>query len=356
MSTTEELYMRRCLELAKLGEGTVAPNPIVGAVLVYKDRIIGEGYHQQYGQPHAEVNCINSVKKEDLHLIEHSIIYVSLEPCAHFGKTPPCADLIIRHKIKKVVVGCRDPFEEVDGKGIEKLKAAGIIVEMSSLEKECIFQNRRFFTFHKKKRPYILLKWSQTADGSIAYKSQEKEQRLLISNSISNRLVHKWRRDEAAIMIGTQTALLDNPTLTNRLWHGKSPLRLVIDKENKIPKNYNIFNKDANTIVFSYHESYSKENIQQIQLSPNEDLINQILDYCYKNSIQSILVEGGKQVLQSFLDKGIWDETRIITNEKLFISNGLKAPCFNETIKVSEQKILEDNKLDIIYHPKLNEL
>lgn len=356
MSTTEELYMRRCLELAKLGEGNVAPNPMVGSVLVYKDRIIGEGYHRQYGQPHAEVNCINSVKKEDQHLIEHSTIYVSLEPCAHFGKTPPCANLIIRHKIKKVIVGCRDPFEEVDGKGIEKLKAAGIIVEMSNLEKECIFLNRRFFTFHKKKRPYIILKWAQTSDGSIAYKSQEKEQRLLISNSISNRLVHKWRHDEAAIMIGTQTALLDNPTLTNRLWHGKSPIRLVIDKENKIPENYHIFNKDANTIVFSYQKNYTKENIRQKQLSPNEDFIDQILKYCYKNNIQSILVEGGKQVLQSFLDKGIWDETRIITNGKLFITNGLKAPSFNETIKVSEQNILDDNKLDIIYHPKLNEL
>ncbi|PZP49206.1 MAG: bifunctional diaminohydroxyphosphoribosylaminopyrimidine deaminase/5-amino-6-(5-phosphoribosylamino)uracil reductase RibD [Pseudopedobacter saltans] len=353
---TDELYMRRCLELAIRGQGHVAPNPMVGSVLVYKDRIIGEGYHQLYGQPHAEVNCIYSVKNEDRHLIPDATIYVSLEPCAHFGKTPPCADLIIRNNIKKVVVGCRDPFEAVNGKGIEKLLAAGIDVQMSSIEKECIFFNRRFFTFHKKKRPYIILKWAQTLDGSIAYANQEKEERLFISNNIANREVHKWRHDEAAILVGTQTAMLDNPSLTNRQWKGKSPIRLVIDKHGKIPLNYKIFNDEADTVIFSYQENYKNETTTQIQLSSQKDDLTQIMDYCYQNNIQSILVEGGKQLLQSFLDKNIWDEARLITNENLIIQNGLKAPSFNNNIKATEHYNLDDNKIDIIHHSDPHEL
>jgi len=348
--------MQRCLELAQLGESHVAPNPIVGAVLVHDNRIIGEGYHQQYGQPHAEVNCINSVRKEDEHLIEKSTIYVSLEPCAHFGKTPPCADLIVRKKIPKVIVGCRDPFEAVDGKGIEKLLAANIEVEMSVLDKSCIFLNRRFFTFHKKKRPYIILKWAQTADGAIAYQNQAKQDRLYISNDIANRIVHKWRRDEAAILVGTRTAILDNPSLTNRLWNGKSPIRLVLDKNETIPSDYNIFDKEAATIIFTEKENRTTDNIQYVQLFPNENYIAQILDYCYQDNIQSILVEGGRQLLQSFVDKDLWDETRIITNEKLFVSDGLKAPSFKEKTIVNQSYRLDENRMDTIYHPHLNEL
>lgn len=356
MLTKEEIYMQRCLQLAQLGEGHVAPNPMVGAVLVYQDRIIGEGYHRQYGQPHAEVNCINSVQPEDQHLIDKSTIYVSLEPCAHFGKTPPCADLIIRNYIPKVIVGCRDPFEAVDGKGIEKLKAANIEVEMSTIEHDCIFLNRRFFTFHKKKRPYIILKWARTADGSIAYKNQEKANRLYISNETTNRLVHKWRHDEAAILIGTQTAILDNPSLTNRLWHGKSPIRLVIDKKEIIPADYNIFNKEATTILFTEKENKVKENIQYVFVPINTDYIDLILEYCYQNNIQSILVEGGAQLLQSFIDKDLWDETRIITNETLRISNGLKAPNLLQNISSNNSFQIENNRVDMIFHPHLKEL
>lgn len=237
--TNDELYMQRCLQLAQLAAGHTAPNPMVGAVLVHDGVIIGEGYHKQYGGPHAEVNCINSVAEEHKHLIPSSFIYVSLEPCAHYGKTPPCADLIIRNKIPKVVVGCRDPFKQVDGKGIEKLVNAGIDVTVGVLEKECRQVNRRFFTFHTQHRPYVLLKWAQTGDGKIASYSEE---RLLISNDISNKLVHKWRSEEAAILVGTNTALMDNPSLTNRLWSGKSPIRLVIDMDLRLPKHLQLFN------------------------------------------------------------------------------------------------------------------
>lgn len=348
--------MQRCLDLAQLGAGNVAPNPMVGAVLVYENRVIGEGYHQQYGQPHAEVNCVNSVKKEDEHLIEQSTIYVSLEPCAHFGKTPPCADLIIRKRIPKVVIGCRDPFEAVDGKGIEKLLAANIAVEMSTLRKECIFLNRRFFTFHKKKRPYIFLKWAQTADGSIAYRNQAKEDRLRISNELTNRLVHRWRNEEAAILVGTRTAVLDNPSLTNRLWKGKSPLRLVIDKHLTINNTNTIFNSDALTIVFTSIEKENTDNLQYVTIKNHSDFVEDILHYCYANNIQSILVEGGQQLLQSFIDKDIWDEANIITNENLIIDNGLKAPVFKHEIKTSNQYKLANNRVDTIYHQHLNEL
>jgi diaminohydroxyphosphoribosylaminopyrimidine deaminase / 5-amino-6-(5-phosphoribosylamino)uracil reductase len=284
--------MQRCLELAKKGAGYVAPNPMVGAVLVHEDKIIGEGWHQQYGEAHAEVNCIASVKEEDRSLIAQSTMYVSLEPCAHFGKTPPCVDLIVQHKVPKVIIGCRDPFEEVNGKGIEKLRAAGVEVIAGVLENECKELNKRFFTYHTKQRPYIILKWAQTADGKIAslnpsegrtsdsdkteidYSSQIIHQnkttsviaeagspplegreaaveRLLISNEYSNRLVHKWRSEEAAILVGTNTALLDDPELTTRLWPGPSPVRLVLDRDLKLPSSLKIFNQEVKTIIFN---------------------------------------------------------------------------------------------------------
>ena len=218
--------MQRCIELAQLGAGTVAPNPLVGAVLVYNERIIGEGYHQQFGQAHAEVNCISAVAEADRELISLSTLYVSLEPCAHFGKTPPCTDLIIAHKIPTVVIGCRDPFKEVDGKGIEKLLAAAVEIVHPFMEAACRELNKRFFTFHTKQRPYIILKWAQTDNGIIGHSDHS---RLLISNDFTNRLVHKWRSEEAGIMVGTNTALFDNPSLGNRLWNGAQPVRLVVD-------------------------------------------------------------------------------------------------------------------------------
>ncbi|MGC4038923.1 MAG: bifunctional diaminohydroxyphosphoribosylaminopyrimidine deaminase/5-amino-6-(5-phosphoribosylamino)uracil reductase RibD [Chitinophagaceae bacterium] len=253
-----EKYMQRCLQLAALGAGFVAPNPMVGAVLVYNNRIIGEGWHQKYGEAHAEVNCINSVIQEDKQFISSSVLYVSLEPCAHHGKTPPCADLIIRDKIPKVVIGCRDPFKEVDGKGIEKLKQAGVEVVLNVLEKECTELNKRFFTFYTKHRPYIILKWAQTNDLRI---SSGNDERLLISNEFSNRLVHKWRSEEAAILVGTNTAMSDDPELTTRLWSGPSPVRLVIDMELKLPLSLKIFNNSSRTIVFNKIKHEDSGNI-----------------------------------------------------------------------------------------------
>jgi diaminohydroxyphosphoribosylaminopyrimidine deaminase/5-amino-6-(5-phosphoribosylamino)uracil reductase len=338
MQDVHEIYMQRCLELALLGAGKVAPNPMVGAVLVYHDRIIGEGYHQQYGGPHAEVNCLDSVTDDDRLLVHDAVLYVSLEPCAHFGKTPPCADLIIRHEIKKVVIGCRDPFTEVNGKGIEKLRSAGVEVITGILEKECIALNRRFFTFHTKHRPYIILKWAQTANNKIA---GEPGQRLLISNEHTNRLVHQWRSEEAAILVGTNTALLDDPSLTNRLWTGKNPVRMVIDMSLRLPATLKLFDQQQKTIVFNTSKQETNNNILYHQVKKEETILPQILNAAHKLQLQSILVEGGAKLLQSFIDAGLWDEARVIKNEQLTINNGLNAPILNDSYDRKE-KIITD--------------
>lgn len=319
--TRDEQYMRRCLQLAELGAGNVAPNPMVGAVLVYEDTIIGEGYHQKYGESHAEVNCINNVRKENTSLIEKSTLYVSLEPCSHYGKTPPCTDLIIKNKIKKVVIGCKDVYKEVAGKGIQKLQNAGAVVITGVLEKDCIQLNERFFTFHLKFRPYIILKWAQTANGKIG----SAEKRILISNEYSNRLVHKWRNEEAAILVGTNTALNDDPLLTTRLWHGKNAVRVVIDKKLILPSALKIFNSDAKTLIFNLVKNSTKENLVYIKLE-NENFTEELLQSLFEMNIQSIMIEGGAKTLQSFINAGLWDEARIITNEKLIIENGIAAP------------------------------
>ncbi len=282
--------MQRCIQLARSAAGYVAPNPMVGAVLVHENRIIGEGYHQQYGGPHAEVHCINSVKEADRHLIPQSTIYVSLEPCAHFGKTPPCADLIIEKKIPHVVIGCRDPFKQVDGKGVEKLQAAGIQVTMNVLEQECKTLNKRFITFHKEHRPYIVLKWAQTANGKIA--GEAGGERLLISNEFTNRLVHKWRSEEAAILVGTNTALFDDPSLTTRLWKGANPLRLVVDMNLRLPSNLQLFNKQVRTIVFNSLKHEEQENLLYYQVTQDVNLVHQIVNALYQLKVQSVLVEG----------------------------------------------------------------
>ncbi len=344
--------MQRCLQLAAMGAGKVAPNPVVGAVLVYKDRIIGEGYHQQFGEAHAEVNCINSVADADKELIADSTIYVSLEPCAHFGKTPPCADLIISNKIPNVVIGCRDSFKEVDGKGVEKLKAAGVHVIVGVLEKECVDLNSRFFTFHKHKRPYIILKWAESGDGKIAPLNPEEGgtlayaevNRLLISNEFTNRIVHKWRSEEAAILVGTNTALLDDPSLTTRLWPGNNPLRLVIDKELKLPGHLKLFDGSVKTTVFNYNKQDETENLVFHQLNKADNMLTQILSALYEQHIQSVIVEGGSKLLQSFIDEGLWDEARVIVNEQLTIGNGVAAPALKNEILIAEQK----NKTDLI--------
>lgn len=315
--------MHRCLQLAKLGAGNVAPNPMVGAVLVYENDIIGEGYHQQYGQAHAEVNCINNVSEANRSLIEKSTLYVSLEPCAHYGKTPPCADLIIKHKIPNVVVACRDSYEEVDGKGIQKLQQAGVNVTMGILEKEALELNKRFFTFHTKQRPYIILKWAQSRDAKIA---NEDLSAVNISNDITNRLVHKWRSEEAAILVGTNTALYDNPSLTTRLWKGNNPVRLVIDLQLKLPLSLHLFDGTVKTIVFNQVKQEEENGVTFYKLPSGEDIITGLLNALYQLKIQSVLIEGGARLLQSFIDQHYWDEARVITNKQLMIENGINAP------------------------------
>jgi len=335
MMNQDERYMQRCVELARLGAGAVAPNPMVGAVLVYQDRIIGEGWHRQYGQAHAEVNCINSVAAIDQPHIRQATLYVSLEPCAHYGKTPPCSDLIIEKQIPRVVIGCRDPFKEVDGRGIEKLKQAGITVEVGVLEDACKTLNKRFFTFHTTGRPYVVLKWAQTADHKMAANTGE---RLLISNAYSNRLVHRWRSEEAAILVGTRTAMLDNPSLDNRLWSGKSPVRMVIDRNLSLPLSLKLFNGEQTTIVFNNSKEERHNQLWYHRLDFEAPVVPQLLKACHHLQLQSILVEGGNHLLQQFIDEALWDEARVITNRQLNIGNGLPSPLLtNADMQMEEQ-------------------
>jgi len=340
---SDEIYIHRCLQLAELAQGDVAPNPMVGAVLVYDNKIIGEGYHMRFGEAHAEVNCINSVKQEYYHIISQSTLYVSLEPCTHFGKTPPCAELILEKKIPKVVIGCSDPFVQVNGKGIEKLQCAGVDVTVGVLEEDCKQLNRRFFTFQTEHWPYIVLKWAQTADNKIATRSGGAN-RLLISNEYTNRIVHKWRGEEAAILVGTNTALYDNPELTQRLWPGKNPLRLIVDMDLRLPPSLKVFNDAASTIIFNskqhsedlhwntFSPSSVDESVGVMYYMVTEDvsLVHQICNALYQLKIQSVLIEGGAQLLQSFIDEDMWDEARVITNEDMIIGEGLAAPVLNQ--------------------------
>ncbi len=349
--------MHRCIGLAQLGAGDVAPNPLVGAVLVYEDKIIGEGYHKRFGEAHAEVNCINSVKEEDKNLVEKSTLYVSLEPCSHFGKTPPCADLIIKNKIPKVVIGCKDVFKEVDGKarpddpvgrGIQKLQNAGIVIVSEVLKKECIELNKRFFTFHQKQRAFIILKWAESANGKIAgsplhlWRGVGGEGRTFISNEFTNRLVHKWRSEEAAILVGTNTALLDDPHLTTRLWQGNNPIRLIIDIDLRLPSYLNIFNKECKTIIFNKIKHEEDGNLIFYKIE-EVNALKEIVNALYKLQLQSIIVEGGAKLLQSFINAGLWDEARIICNEQLIISNGINSPeLTNNAVLQKQEKYFTD--------------
>ena len=348
--SVHESYIRRCLQLAKLGAGHVAPNPMVGAVLVHGERIIGEGFHEKYGHAHAEVNCINSVSPSDVDLITSATLYVSLEPCAHHGKTPPCADLIISKKIPRVVIGCTDPFVEVQGRGIDKLKKAGIEVTVNILEKESIELNKRFFTFHLQHRPYVVLKWAQSADGKMA---RADKARFQISNEFSRRLVHKWRSEEAAILVGTNTALSDDPELNNRYWDGANPIRLVTDMELRLPTSLKIFNNQIPTIIFNarqhsvekinFHSTHplGKEGVGYYQVTTDVDLVPQLLHGLYQMKVQSVLVEGGAKLLQSFIDQDYWDEIRLITNSTLRMEEGIGSPSFSGT-KTDEMELFSD--------------
>lgn len=336
-----EFFMERCLELATNGMGYVAPNPMVGSVIVCNDRIIGEGFHQKYGMSHAEVNAIHSVK--DHSLLKDSTLYVNLEPCAHMGKTPPCSDLIIGKKIPRVVIGISDPNSLVAGKGIEKLRKSGVEVTDQILPVQCRELNKRFFTYHQKKKPYIILKWAQTSDGfmDVIRKSGDAVGVNWISNSTSRKLVHKWRSEEQAIMTGTNTIIYDDPALTVRLWKGNSPLRIIIDRNLRIPRSAKVLNHEVPTIIFNDSITKTEENTEYIRLKNKTDAIKQILDEMYRREILSVIVEGGKRLLESFLENEVWDEARVLIGKKKF-SSGLKAPEI-QTLPVNIEQILDDN-------------
>lgn len=324
--TVDEKYMYRCLQLALNGKGFVSPNPMVGAVVVHNDKIIGEGFHREYGKAHAEVNAIASVK--DKSLLKESTIYVSLEPCAHQGKTPPCAQLIIDNQIPHVVIACLDPYPAVSGRGIKMLQDADIKVDVGILEREAWELNKEFFTIQTKGRPYIYLKWAQTQDGFIDKARDEKDipQPTPISNEFSKMLVHKKRAVVPAIMIGTNTAIKDNPSLTTRHWYGKNPVRVILDRQGRIPLNYTIFDGKVETIVFTEKESLPKlEKVTFIQIPFDENLLENIFTTLKKRKIISVLVEGGQELLQSIIDKRLWDEAFIEISGITF-NNGVRAP------------------------------
>lgn len=327
--------MSRCLELAVMGMGHVSPNPMVGAVLVHEDRIIGEGYHEQYGQAHAEVNCLKSVKPQDRHLISDSTLYVSLEPCSHHGKTPPCADLIIDNQIKKVVTGSHDPNPLVSGRGIARMRAAGIEVIENVLREECDDLNRGFITFHTKHRPYVILKWAQSAEGNMAY---GEDKQVWLSDEYSKKLSHKWRTEEDAILVGARTAIIDDPQLTARLWEGRNPVRVLIDRHLRVPETARILDEDAMTVIYNICKEGLENGNVYVGLRPNENAVEQILHDLYKRSIASVIVEGGVYTLNEFIKAGLWDEARIIQTP-VSLPGGIAAPHING-------KLMKEEKLD----------
>ncbi|MCZ4320216.1 bifunctional diaminohydroxyphosphoribosylaminopyrimidine deaminase/5-amino-6-(5-phosphoribosylamino)uracil reductase RibD [Aequorivita viscosa] len=335
-----EKYITRCIQLAKNGLGTTYPNPLVGSVIVHKNEIIGEGWHYKAGQPHAEVNAISSVSNPKV--LKKATIYVSLEPCSHFGKTPPCANLIIETGIKKVVLGSLDPNPQVAGRGIKRLMEAGCQVIVGVLENECNQLNKRFFTFYQKKRPYIFLKWAQTVDGFIAPKSETRNETkpVWITNEFSRQLVHKMRAEEQAILVGTNTVLQDNPSLTVRDWTGENPTRIVIDKELKIAQDFSVFDASSKTIVFTEKEGKTSENITFEKIDFSEEIPKQICEALFRSNIQSIIIEGGAKTLKTFIDANLWDEAFVFYGNNTFIE-GVKAPVFKGEM-ISEKNIKDD--------------
>ena len=344
-----EIYMQRCLELALLGAGSVSPNPMVGSVLVFDGSIIAEGYHPKYGEPHAEANAIDYVLKnvdDAENKLKASTLYVNLEPCSHFGKRPPCADLIIRHHIPKVVVGCRDPFDQVNGKGIDKLKQAGIHLIENVLQAECLDLNRRFFTRIQKQRPYIILKWAETANGYFAPSSPSKK---WISSDASKKLVHKWRAEEDAVLVGKNTALIDNPQLNVRETAGRNPLRIILDRHLSLPQTLNVFDQSQDTIVFNSVKTEIVGRIKYLRLDDFDTLLPQLIAFqLYLMDIQSIIIEGGLQTLKLFIKAGLWDEARIITGKENW-NDGIKAPPISG--KLISQSQLSSDIITILYNP-----
>ena len=352
--TKDEKYIARCIQLAKNACCNAAPNPMVGAVIVHNGIIIGEGYHIRCGEPHAEVNAIRSVKDESL--LNKSTIYVSLEPCSHYGKTPPCADLIIEKGIPEVVIGCMDPFSMVAGRGIEKLRKAGIKVTVGVLEEECRQLIRRFITFNTRKRPYITLKWAESADGFID-KNREGGSPVLLSTPLTSMVVHKRRAEHNAILVGRKTALLDNPSLNTRNWFGKDPIRLVIDKDLTLPQQLHLFDGKMRTLVFTRKNTTNHHPlVEYIHLDFSQDILPQIMDVLYNLKVQSLLVEGGTRLLQSFIDTGLWDEVYIETSP-IHLNEGVKAPNikskhslltnehFGRSIQYAQNEGLESEKI-----------
>ena len=326
--------MQRALDLAQLSIGAVSPNPMVGCVIVHHNKIIGEGRHERYGAAHAEVNAVASV--DDPLLLSDSTVYVNLEPCSHFGKTPPCADMLVKHRVKKVVIANIDPNPLVSGKGIEKLKAARIEVVTGILETQGRELNKRFFTFMEKKRPYLILKWAETSDGFIARENFDSK---WISNEHSRKLVHKWRSEEDAVLVGTGTALHDNPALTVRDWAGRNPVRIVIDRFGKLPQTLALFDGSQQTICYTAHRDESAKNLEVVKL-PETDFITAMLNDLFKRNVQSVIIEGGATTLSQFLKERLWDEARIFTSPEQF-GSGIAAPKFTGNL-MSRESVFTD--------------
>jgi diaminohydroxyphosphoribosylaminopyrimidine deaminase/5-amino-6-(5-phosphoribosylamino)uracil reductase len=329
------------LQIAKKGLGTARPNPSVGAVVVYQNKIIGEGYTSAYGGSHAEVNAINSV--EDKTLLAEATMYVTLEPCSHFGKTPPCADLLVKHQFKNVVIGCLDTNTLVAGKGIERLKNAGINVLVGVLEAACLEHHKRFFTVQNKKRPYIILKWAETKEGYIAPKFKEEQKPIWISNSYSQQLVHKWRSEEHAILVGSNTVIADNPMLNVRSWSGQSPVRIVLDRNLRIPSDAYVFDGTVKTIVITACIKNTQElggNVILEEIDFSKNLGDEICNVLQKHKIQSVIIEGGATTLQTFIDEDLWDEARVFTGD-VSLNSGVRSPKFSASVS-TEMNIKKD--------------
>ena len=335
--------MKRSLALAEKAIGNTYPNPLVGAVIVYDNKIIGEGWHQKAGEPHAEVNAINQVS--DKTLLTESTLYVNLEPCSHFGKTPPCADLIVKSGIKRVVIASTDPNPRVAGRGILRLKESGVEVIEAVLKKEAEFLNRRFYTFHKKKRPYIIMKWAQTEDGFISPLTKTNRP-FWISNTLSKQKVHQWRSQEASILVGVQTVVTDNPILNTREWLGNNPLRLILDPSNRIPKDATLLKDELRTIIFCKNKTAQnlKKNKEYQILNPFN--LDSLVEFCYKKNILSIFVEGGQKTLNYFIKQELWDEARVFTSKRN-LKKGIKSPEFYAPLFSEEE--LGDNRLKIYF-------
>lgn len=348
----EEKYMWQCLELAKKGHPNVAPNPMVGAVIVYNGEVIGSGYHQKYGEAHAEVNAIKSVKNQSL--LKEATIYVNLEPCSHYGKTPPCAKLLIEKGIKNVVVANKDPFPEVSGRGINMLREAGINVSVGMLEKEAWHLNREFFTFHIKHRPYVTLKWAQSEDNFIdTLRSDDRISPFLFSTKETLIERDRLRGVKSAILVGTHTALMDNPTLIST--SGKSPVRILIDRDLQVPTDFNIYNSLSKTIVFTEKKPQSVSNAEFITLpfdGPNKTInLKTMLSVLYEKKLQTLLVEGGASIHKSFLDNDLWDDLRVEVAKGIFLNNGIKAPIELDFSQIEKTTFGSNN---IYYKEKIN--